>query len=396
MKKIFRLCTLLAVMCAVQGCYNDFDAPAPAKVYTDDDFEDMQRISIADVKQLFISEHKTIDSTGGNTGWSDTKYVQIGLSPDGREYYIKGKVQSSDEDGNIYKSLYLVDDTGAIEVKLTTGLYFTYPMGRFDKETGTIPTYWVYVRLTDLYVGNYRMMLSIGGGPTDSYNKVGEHKFYANSNIEDPSEIASRVFRGEQTELRLGEEILEITEENCADIFGTKGEQYLGRMVLLRGVTCRYGTVDSNIYPSWMSTDVRPVVSKVWYKWAYNETNAETSVHSNLYGSVLFAYDTAVNATTKLPSQTMLAGVYSVRTSGYSRFAKEPIVRDGAKGDILAILSIYSKYWTQSYGAYQCAVNYFEDIMFAEEDFLTVEEAEAMAPADSWITPDTSDDEYNQ
>ena len=48
------------------------------------------------------------------------------------------------------------------------------------------------------------MMLSLGEGPTDSYNKVGEHKFYANSNIEDPTEIRKRVFLGEETQLELG------------------------------------------------------------------------------------------------------------------------------------------------------------------------------------------------
>lgn len=31
MKKIFQLCAVLAVMFAVTGCYNDFDAPKPAK-----------------------------------------------------------------------------------------------------------------------------------------------------------------------------------------------------------------------------------------------------------------------------------------------------------------------------------------------------------------------------
>lgn len=180
MKKIFQLCAVLAVMFAVTGCYNDFDAPKPAKVYTDEDFAGMKHISIADVKQMFLDEHKSLGGTGSNSSWGDTKYVQIGQSPDGLDYYIKGKVQSSDEEGNVYKSLYLVDDSGAIEVKLTTGLYFTYPMGRFDKATGTIPSNWVYVKVSGLYIGNYRMMLSLGEGPTDSYNKVGEHKFYAN------------------------------------------------------------------------------------------------------------------------------------------------------------------------------------------------------------------------
>ena len=154
MKKIFQLCAVLAVMFAVTGCYNDFDAPKPAKVYTDEDFAGMKHISIADVKQMFLDEHKSLGGTGSNSSWGDTKYVQIGQSSDGLDYYIKGKVQSSDEEGNVYKSLYLVDDSGAIEVKLTTGLYFTYPMGRFDKATGTIPSNWVYVKVSGLYIGH--------------------------------------------------------------------------------------------------------------------------------------------------------------------------------------------------------------------------------------------------
>ena len=350
MKKIIQFCAALAVALGVAGCYNDFDMPAPRPAATDADFADMERISIADVKQLFLDEHKSISDTGSNSSWNDTKYTLIGQSESGKDYYIKGKVQSSDEEGNIYKSLHLVDETGAIEVKLSTGLYIDYPMGTYDKATGTIPTHWVYVKVTGLYVGNYRMMLSIGSAPTDSYNKVGEHKFYANSNIENPTEIAQRVFLGEETELKLGEEILEIDESNYDDYFGEAGQQYLGRLVLIKGVTCHYGEVDSNLYPSWMCTDLRPVESKYWYKWAVNENfysnTSRKNLHCNFYGSVLFSY-------VGLPTQTMTKGVFVVRTSGYSRFAKQPVVRDGGKGDILAILGIYAKYWTQSYGAYQ-------------------------------------------
>ena len=318
MKKIIQFCAALAVALGVAGCYNDFDMPAPRPAATDADFADMERISIADVKQLFLDEHKSISDTGSNSSWNDTKYTLIGQSESGKDYYIKGKVQSSDEEGNIYKSLHLVDETGAIEVKLSTGLYIDYPMGTYDKATGTIPTHWVYVKVTGLYVGNYRMMLSIGSAPTDSYNKVGEHKFYANSNIENPTEIAQRVFLGEETELKLGEEILEIDESNYDDYFGEAGQQYLGRLVLIKGVTCHYGEVDSNLYPSWMCTDLRPVESKYWYKWAVNENfysnTSRKNLHCNFYGSVLFSY-------VGLPTQTMTAGVFVVRTSGYSRGA---------------------------------------------------------------------------
>lgn len=394
MKKLFRISALLAVMAAAAGCYNDFDTPAPAKVYTDEDFSSMTRLSIEEVKKFFledkdIKELGGLENTGSNTGWNDTKYTLI---PEDANYYIKGKIQSSDEEGNIYKSLHLVDETGAIEIKLGSNLCVDYPMGHFDRETGTIPTHWVYVKIAGLYIGNYRMMLSLGGGPTDSYNKAGEHKFYANSNIENQSEVKRRVFLGEATELSVGKEILVIKEDNYNDFFGQNGQKYLGRMVWIQGITCRYGAVGSNLYPSWMCTDLRPVESKYWYKWAVNETfkseGTDKNIHCNYYGSVLFTYGETD------PSSTMAAGVYTVRTSGYARFAKSPIVRGGARGDLLAIFGIYSKSWTYSFGAYQCSVNRFEDIMFDKDDFLTAEEVEDKTPvgSDSWITKLTDDD----
>lgn len=420
MKQIFRIFAAVAVMAAVAGCYNDFDTPQPVKPSTDKDFEEMLKLDIMQVKQLFLKEHKSISGTGENTSWDDTKYTHIGWfsqtqydkdmaalangesiydqdmpgyvpgdwdkPADAVEYYILGKIQSSDEEGNIYKSLHLVDETAAIEVKLGTGLYIDFPMGHFNRETGTIDTHYVYVRISDLYVGNYRMMLSIGKGPTDSYNKVGEHKFYANSNMENPAEIKERVFLGEATQLKLGEEILEVTASNYNEFFDEANQDKLGRMVLIRDITCRYGDVGGNLYPSWMCTDLRPVESKYWYKWGANEnffsSTSQRNIHCNFYGSVLFTYGAA------LPTQMMTAGVFTVRTSGYSRFARQPIVREGATGDILAIMGIYAKYWGQSYGAYQCSVNRFEDIMFDKEDFLT--EAEVKAQSEGGMTPDDS------
>ena len=420
MKQIFRIFAAVAVMAAVAGCYNDFDTPQPVKPSTDKDFEEMLKLDIMQVKELFLKEHKTLNHTGDNTSWDDTKYTHIGWfsqtqydkdmaalangesiydqdmpgyvpgdwdkPADAVEYYILGKIQSSDEEGNIYKSLHLVDETAAIEVKLGTGLYIDFPMGHFNRETGTIDTHYVYVKISGLYVGNYRMMLSIGKGPTDSYNKVGEHKFYANSNMENPAEIKERVFLGEATQLKLGEEILEVTASNYNEFFGQANRDKLGRMVLIRDITCRYGNVGDNLYPSWMCTDLRPVESKYWYKWGANEnffsSTSQRNIHCNFYGSVLFTYGAS------LPSETLSAGVFTVRTSGYSRFARQPIVRDGATGDILAIMGIYSKSWDYRFGAYQCSVNRFEDIMFDKEDFLT--EAEVKAQSEGGMTPDDS------
>lgn len=92
--------------------------------------------------------------------------------PEASKYYIKGKVISSDRQGNIYKSLYIYDDgewdgddqTGkaGIELKLYNGLYLDFLL---DLASKPIKSQWVYVRLDGLYLGNYRMMLSIGGAP---------------------------------------------------------------------------------------------------------------------------------------------------------------------------------------------------------------------------------------
>jgi len=409
----------LAVAFAAVGCYNDFDNPVPAKVYTDADFDGMKYLTIAEAKSIFTSEY-TLENNGDTGSWAQTKYVQVtpeviakNFGEGVGEVYIKGKVISNDEEGNVYKTLYLSDETGGIEIKLGTGLYLKYPSDTYDPAHKSMATHYVYVKLNDLYIGNYRMMLSIGDGPTDSYNKMNEHKFYANSNIENSATVASHIFLGEKTELLLGRDILEITKDNCGEFFGKDNADKLGRMVLIRDVTCHYGTIGTNIYPAWMDryllngqaqTEFRP-----WYTWAFN--NKTYANASTLYGSVLFSYDDA------MPTSTLKAGVFVVRTSGYSRFAAKPVVRDGAKGDILAIFGIYSKSWTYPYGAYQLTVNRYNDIMFKSTDFLTSNEVLAMTPngypgnvpdpsqpnggynakEDSYLTPSTADDaEYEE
>lgn len=362
----------MVVAFAATGCYNDFDAPAPAPVYTDEVFDESGAVflTIAEAKQIFTDQY-TLENNGDTGSYTNTKYVEVtdevvkavGGS-DATDLYIKGKVISNDEEGNVYKTLYLSDETGGIEIKLGTGLFLSYPMGTYDPETQTMPTHYVYVKLKGLFIGNYRMMLSIGNGPTDSFNKLGEHKFYANSNIENKTDVKNHVFLGEETLLEIGTDILVIDESNKDQFFGKDNADKLGRLVLIKGVTCHYGTIGTNIYPAWMDrykpagTSTIQTVFKPWYTWAFNSKKHVNA--TNLYGSVLFSYDNA------MPTSTLKAGVYVVRSSGYSRFAGKPVVRDGAKGDILAIFGIYSKSWTYPYGAYQLTVSRYQDIMFTE------------------------------
>ena len=404
MKSLKIAFALLAGVLAA-GCYNDFDTPGPRKLYTDDDMAQLglQQVSIKTVKGWFTEAFGGISGTGtNNNGWENTKTLKFGdLTPDEAQFislkgrpdasdkYIKGKVISSDRQGNIYKSLYIYDGTAAIELKLYNGLYLDYLL-----DLDNMKSQWVYVRLDGLYLGNYRMMLSIGGAPSDGINTAGTHKYYANSNLDNPRVAKLNVFAGEYVPLEASD-ILEVDASNYTSL----GEDQLGRLVRFKGIKVRYagypnqdgvtnpplksGTSSSsseNPYPSWIVTDWGTPRFGAWYRWAYNRDNVR------LYASVLISYNDAATSTAE-------AGIYGVRTSGYSQFAMKPIPKDGAVGDVLGIYGVYGTQW--NYAQYQISVSRIEDLAFKTEDLLTEAQIERMTPASSYDPPvKTGGDDY--
>lgn len=396
MKSLKIAFALLAGVLAA-GCYNDFDTPGPRKLCTDDDMAQLglQQVSIKTVKGWFTEAFGGISGTGtNNNGWENTKTLKFGdLTPDEAQFislkgrpdasdkYIKGKVISSDRQGNIYKSLYIYDGTAAIELKLYNGLYLDYLL-----DLDNMKSQWVYVRLDGLYLGNYRMMLSIGGAPSDGINTAGTHKYYANSNLDNPRVAKLNVFAGEYVPLEASD-ILEVDASNYTSL----GEDQLGRLVRFKGIKVRYagypnqdgvtnpplksGTSSSsseNPYPSWIVTDWGTPRFGAWYRWAYNRDNVR------LYASVLISYNDAATSTAE-------AGIYGVRTSGYSQFAMKPIPKDGAVGDVLGIYGVYGTQW--NYAQYQISVSRIEDLAFKTEDLLTEAQIERMTPASSYDPP---------
>lgn len=395
--KSLKIAFALLVGVLAAGCYNDFDTPGPRKLYTDDDMAQLglQQVSIKTVKGWFTEAFGGISGTGtNNNGWENTKTLKFGdLTPDEAQFislkgrpdasdkYIKGKVISSDRQGNIYKSLYIYDGTAAIELKLYNGLYLDYLL-----DLDNMKSQWVYVRLDGLYLGNYRMMLSIGGAPSDGINTAGTHKYYANSNLDNPRVAKLNVFAGEYVPLEASD-ILEVDASNYTSL----GEDQLGRLVRFKGIKVRYagypnqdgvtnpplksGTSSSsseNPYPSWIVTDWGTPRFGAWYRWAYNRDNVR------LYASVLISYNDAATSTAE-------AGIYGIRTSGYSQFAMKPIPKDGAVGDVLGIYGVYGQRWDQA--QFQISVNRIEDLAFKAEDLLTEEQIEAMTPASSYEPP---------
>ena len=437
----------------------------PESLCTDDSFEAMfpgiQQITIAELKY----EYGNLSDRGTNGAWSNTKFKIIGkeLYPrdyatkpefifEGKDVYIKGKVISDDNEGNVYKSLYIQDETSGIELKLNNNVGLKYKKGT-----------WVYVRLEGLYLGNYRMMLSLGGPPSESINKAEEHKYYGNSNLELQSMIDQHVFVGESAgELTVGSydqwhpngetiDIITVTPDNYLKVFNPKKievrgrlktfqmsqrELMFGRLMRFEGLECHYAGVPSfkfdengyvvyapvdkdgdgeydlnesghqilepelytnpalmsgsfdNIYPSWLYTDPRPTVSKGWYHWAFKEEITGRS----LYGSVCFTYN---------PAATHCSdhGVYILRSSGYSRFARQNVCKDGEKATITAIYGIYSKnskYLESAsdtvendYSSYQLTISSINDIVFDNGDkaLLTDAQVEALTTVDMKTVP---------
>ena len=413
--KLKKLFLLIAVAISAVSCYEKFNDVAPREIYTDASFEEQfpeaVRISIAELKYAFGE----ISNTGVNSGWNNTKYKLIGEDIFvGQDVYIKGKVTSNDDQGNVYKSLYIQDETTGIELKLNNNVGVRYKYGS-----------WVYVRLTGLYLGNYRMMLSLGGAPSESWNKAGEHKYYANSNLELQEVIDRHVFPGEMDALNVGSyvdwkanpasvDIITVTPENYVEVFNpakislenidgetfqmSQREMMFGRLMRFEGLECHYAGVANqdgvtnpalksgsfdNIYPSWLYTDPRPTVSKAWYHWAFKEEITGRS----LYGSVLFTYN---------PSATVCSenGVYALRSSGYSRFARQNVCKDGEKASITAIYGIYAQKSdyagnANDYATYQLTISNFYDIEFenGEAALLTDEQVAAMTTEDMKTVP---------
>ena len=420
--KMNKILAMVVACFALVGCYEDFDSVPDRQIFDDTSFEaqfpEARYITIAECKQIFLDKYGSISGTGENSSWNDTKYVQVE-----DDLYIKGKVVSDDEQGNVYKSLYIQDETSGIEIKLNNNVGVRFPYGT-----------WVYVRLKDLYIGNYRMMLNIGGAPSESYNKAGEHKFYANSNLEIQSIIDRHVFPGGPAEIKVGTfaewqanpeevDVITVTKDNYKTVLAKENREMLfGRLMRFEGLKCHYAGVkdqngvltptmksgsNENIYPSWIYTDPRPIVNKPWYRWAFRETDytadgEEYATGRSLYGSVMFTYNDALLALDDSEaSQTEAAnyfcsddGNFIVRTSGYSRFANRNICKDGEEATITAIYCIYSKESTYTGGRndfalYQLTLNRYEDMVFTngEAALLSDEDVERMTTEDMRYVP---------
>lgn len=253
-----------------------------------------------------------------------------------KDIVIGGQVVSEDRSGNVYKSIYIQDATGGIELKIgKNALYNDYKLGQ-----------WVYVKCGGLTLGAYNGMIQLGyADPTGEYET---------SYIEVQYIIDTHIFRGKI------DTPLQPKKVSAADLLK---EENIGCYVELDGLTYANEIfclvyVDQYKNKKDNDNDNRIFFSdKSWgvTTWAMSKEGFRNYLNSGVFDSGATNTGKTVpelkatllkNASAYSVSQYFNMGSQSVqiRTSGYSRFADTQIdeaILGGAPINVKGILTIY-------------------------------------------------------
>ena len=149
-----------------------------------------------------------------------------------RDIWIQGQVTSSDKTGNIYREIYLQDETGGIDLKLgKSSLYSDYKVGQR-----------VYVKCTGLTLGAYNGMPQLGMEADQTSTNE-----YETSYIDVQAIIDDHVFRGAD-ETPIAPKVVTEADLKASLTAGFKGDLW-GRLVTIEGLT--YGNqIFALFYPN--------------------------------------------------------------------------------------------------------------------------------------------------
>ena len=219
MKKSIVIAAVLTAAVSCQSLKEEFqpvvtpgyDNPAPYRYYTDTDFGKI--ITIAELAGQYTPE-KPFEMP------KDKDILKGAV--------IKGVISSTDQPGNFYKSFFIQDETGGMEIKVgKNGLYNDY-----------LPGQTVYVKLDGLTLGMY-------GYKTGNYGGMGMVQVgfsdpsgeYETSYMEISYLIDRHVFRGNPNDLQPVQPKV-ITEDELpnAKTDTQKSNANVGRLVTLKGL----------------------------------------------------------------------------------------------------------------------------------------------------------------
>lgn len=348
----------------VTGC-RKYDSPSPLPIYNDEMIleEVSEIVSIKDFKYEYF--------------YKDNGNVHEGSVTITDNIAIKGKVISDDRSGNINRSIYIYDGTGAIEIKIGEyGTYLNYPAGRT-----------VYIKLKGLVLGNYRYMLSVG-----LPDETGE---YANVWMSAATAIDMHVKKGAYGKLEPSDTIViksladYPTGESIRDLYGC--------LVRFEGMKSTYvaasASFDGTVYPNFFysidgiyETYTYEAAIEAWKEYDFamklhevdpanypaptrpkpnrpgnitgptyayqSDWKTEVGAQHKFFGSALFKF-----SNTTAEEDNLL-----IRTSGYADFALKRLPADGATVDITAIFTKYSSS-SGGFQKYQLLLNKYSDVV---------------------------------
>lgn len=291
-----------------------YDDPDEARTYTDADFPGVTFTTIAELKAMYSNSP-----------------VDIGSG-----VYIKGQVTSSDKEGNLYRTMYLQDDTGGIELKMGTRyLYNEYKQGQ-----------WLYIDCNGLTVGAYGGMIQLGYKSADSS--------YETAYIDIQYIIDTHIFKGVEDTI----EPQVITSSQITD------SDYIGRYVTIDGLT--YGNqifailYDDNSNSTYLSGGTYGVTT-----WAINEIGFARYMAADRFGGAISESDVDnYSASSYSVSQYFYVNnvALQVRTSGYAKFADTEIDEEIRSGATTSLTGILTKYNTNN----QFLLNDLDGVVIAE------------------------------
>lgn len=137
------LATMALALCGITLSSCDEDLATPPLSVPSSDLK--ANMTIADFKAKYWSDN-------------DNYCTRVGLTDEGEEIILGGRIIANDEGGNIYQNLMLADETGAITIATLTsstdGLQHLYTKYKVGEE--------MFVKATDLYAGKYAGLFQIG------------------------------------------------------------------------------------------------------------------------------------------------------------------------------------------------------------------------------------------
>ena len=300
---------------------------------------------------------------------------------------IEGRVSTTDQPGNFYKSLYIQDATGGMEIKIgKNGLYNEYLEGQR-----------LVIDCDGLYVGEYGYKSgSNAGNGMISLGYTGEGTKYQTSYLEVPLLIYSHIQKGDPDDIQIPEPVVMNEDMLPASNATLATCPYLGKKVTLRNLT--YGWYDTNydefneafvllyldsqknksassnrIFVSGANTGITTwamskqkmteyLTSGIWDNIKIGNANEQKygTVGDRKGDGTYPGIEKAAASVSQYFSTRYGTGI-QIRTSGYCKFADIEIpksVLDGEQSiDVTGILTLYQ-------GKIQITVNDLNDIKF--------------------------------